>query len=46
MRASSCWRVGQVAPGHCTGDPAFAILQRKYGRDYLYARLGRRLVIQ
>lgn len=40
------WRVTQVAPGHCTGEPAFAALQREYGTDYLYAGLGRRLVVQ
>jgi 7,8-dihydropterin-6-yl-methyl-4-(beta-D-ribofuranosyl)aminobenzene 5'-phosphate synthase len=37
------WRVLQVAPGHCTGEPAFAALQRAYGPDYLYAGLGERL---
>jgi 7,8-dihydropterin-6-yl-methyl-4-(beta-D-ribofuranosyl)aminobenzene 5'-phosphate synthase len=40
------WRVTQVAPGHCTGEPAFAALQREYGEDYLYAGLGRRVVLQ
>ena len=37
------WRILQVAPGHCTGEPMFAALQRAYGRDYLYAGLGERL---
>ena len=37
------WRIAQVAPGHCTGELAFAALQRAYGRDYLYAGLGEQL---
>jgi len=40
------WHVTQIAPGHCTGEPAFAILQQAFGADYLYAGLGRRLVVQ
>jgi 7,8-dihydropterin-6-yl-methyl-4-(beta-D-ribofuranosyl)aminobenzene 5'-phosphate synthase len=40
------WRITQVAPGHCTGEPAFAALRDEYGPDYLYAGLGRRLVLQ
>ena len=40
------WRIVQVAPGHCTGEPAFAALRREYGDDYLYAGLGRRLVVE
>lgn len=40
------WRIAQVAPGHCTGEPAFAALRRLYGDDYLYAGLGRRLVVE
>jgi 7,8-dihydropterin-6-yl-methyl-4-(beta-D-ribofuranosyl)aminobenzene 5'-phosphate synthase len=39
------WRIAQVAPGHCTGEPAFAALREEYGSDYLYAGLGRRLVV-
>jgi 7,8-dihydropterin-6-yl-methyl-4-(beta-D-ribofuranosyl)aminobenzene 5'-phosphate synthase len=34
------WRVDQVAPGHCTGEPAFAELRRVFGPRYLYAGLG------
>ena len=37
------WQVKRVAPGHCTGEPGFAALQRIYGSDYLYAGLGRRI---
>lgn len=40
------WRIIQVAPGHCTGEPAFDALRREYGDDYLYAGLGRRLVVE
>jgi len=40
------WHVTQIAPGHCTGEPAFAILQHEFGADYLYAGLGRRIVVQ
>jgi 7,8-dihydropterin-6-yl-methyl-4-(beta-D-ribofuranosyl)aminobenzene 5'-phosphate synthase len=36
----------QVAPGHCTGEPAFPALRREYGDNYLYAGLGRRLVVE
>jgi 7,8-dihydropterin-6-yl-methyl-4-(beta-D-ribofuranosyl)aminobenzene 5'-phosphate synthase len=39
------WQVTQVAPGHCTGEPAFAALQREYGADYRYAGLGRRILV-
>jgi 7,8-dihydropterin-6-yl-methyl-4-(beta-D-ribofuranosyl)aminobenzene 5'-phosphate synthase len=46
QRLHQQWRVTQVAPGHCTGEPAFAALQREYGDDYLYAGLGRRVVLQ
>lgn len=34
------WKVGSVAPGHCTGEVAFATLQRVYGPRYVYAGLG------
>jgi 7,8-dihydropterin-6-yl-methyl-4-(beta-D-ribofuranosyl)aminobenzene 5'-phosphate synthase len=40
------WHVLQIAPGHCTGEPAFAILQREFGLAYRYAGLGRQLVLQ
>lgn len=33
-------RVEYVAPGHCTGEPAFAALKKAYGDHYLYAGLG------
>jgi len=34
------WKVQRVAPGHCTGEPAFARLKKAYGDKYLYAGLG------
>jgi 7,8-dihydropterin-6-yl-methyl-4-(beta-D-ribofuranosyl)aminobenzene 5'-phosphate synthase len=40
------WRVRQIAPGHCTGEPAAAALQGEFGTDYIYAGLGRRIVVE
>jgi len=34
------WQVDRIAPGHCTGEPAFAALQRTFGAQYVYAGLG------
>ena len=34
------WRVDEIAPGHCTGEPAFAALKRLFGARYVYAGLG------
>lgn len=34
------YRVNWVAPGHCTGEPAFAALMKSFGDHYLYAGLG------
>lgn len=34
------WKVQSVAPGHCTGEPAFARLKKAYGDNYVYAGLG------
>jgi 7,8-dihydropterin-6-yl-methyl-4-(beta-D-ribofuranosyl)aminobenzene 5'-phosphate synthase len=34
------FRVEYVAPGHCTGEPAFAALRRAFGDHYVYAGLG------
>jgi len=33
-------KVQYVAPGHCTGEPAFAALRKAYGDHYLYAGVG------
>jgi hypothetical protein len=32
--------VEYLAPGHCTGEPAFAALQKAFGERYIYAGLG------
>jgi 7,8-dihydropterin-6-yl-methyl-4-(beta-D-ribofuranosyl)aminobenzene 5'-phosphate synthase len=34
------WKLDQIAPGHCTGEPAFAELKRVFARSYLFAGLG------
>jgi 7,8-dihydropterin-6-yl-methyl-4-(beta-D-ribofuranosyl)aminobenzene 5'-phosphate synthase len=34
------WGLDLIAPGHCTGEPAFAALVRRFGRQYVYAGLG------
>ena len=34
------WKVQRIAPGHCTGEPAFARLKKAYGESYSYAGLG------
>ncbi len=39
------WKLERVAPGHCTGEPAFFRLQKAFGEDYLYAGAGTRLEI-
>jgi 7,8-dihydropterin-6-yl-methyl-4-(beta-D-ribofuranosyl)aminobenzene 5'-phosphate synthase len=34
-----------IAPGHCTGEPAFSAFRRRFGASYLYAGLGERISI-
>jgi 7,8-dihydropterin-6-yl-methyl-4-(beta-D-ribofuranosyl)aminobenzene 5'-phosphate synthase len=34
------WNVRYIAPVHCTGEPAFAILKNVFGDRYIYAGLG------
>jgi 7,8-dihydropterin-6-yl-methyl-4-(beta-D-ribofuranosyl)aminobenzene 5'-phosphate synthase len=40
------WKVQKIAPGHCTGEPAFARLKRAYGENYVYAGLGTKVELQ
>jgi len=39
------YKVAYIAPGHCTGEPTFAALERAFGRNYLYAGLGTELAL-
>ena len=39
------FNVQYVAPGHCTGEPAFTALKRAFGDRYLYAGLGTTLAL-
>lgn len=34
------YRVDNIAPGHCTGEPTFAALRQVFGNHYFYAGLG------
>jgi 7,8-dihydropterin-6-yl-methyl-4-(beta-D-ribofuranosyl)aminobenzene 5'-phosphate synthase len=34
------FKVAHIAPGHCTGEPAFTALKKAFGDRYLYAGLG------
>jgi 7,8-dihydropterin-6-yl-methyl-4-(beta-D-ribofuranosyl)aminobenzene 5'-phosphate synthase len=39
------WKVGQIAPGHCTGERAFLTLQRIFGDRYVYAGGGETIAL-
>lgn len=39
-RLVEVWNVQSIAPGHCTGERGFALLNRLFGRRYRYAGLG------
>lgn len=39
------YKVDYIAPGHCTGEPTFAVLQKTFGDHYLYAGLGTTLAL-
>ena len=39
------FKVEYIAPGHCTGEPAFTALKRVFGDHYLYAGLGTTLTL-
>src|SRR4029450_698662 len=34
------FKVQNVAPGHCTGEPMFAALRAAFGDHYIYAGVG------
>jgi 7,8-dihydropterin-6-yl-methyl-4-(beta-D-ribofuranosyl)aminobenzene 5'-phosphate synthase len=34
------WKLDQIAPGHCTGEPEFAALLREFKNHYIYAGVG------
>ena len=40
------FKVEYVAPGHCTGEPAFAALKKSFGNHYLFAGLGTTLSLR
>ena len=40
------WKVRKIAPGHCTGELAFARLKKAYGENYLYAGLGTAVALE
>ena len=39
------WNVRYLAPAHCTGEPAFAILKETFGDRYIYAGLGTTILL-
>lgn len=39
------WKLAWIAPGHCTGEPAFEILKKTFGERYVYAGLGTTLAL-
>jgi 7,8-dihydropterin-6-yl-methyl-4-(beta-D-ribofuranosyl)aminobenzene 5'-phosphate synthase len=34
------FKVENIAPGHCTGEPTFAALRQAFGDHYIYAGVG------
>jgi 7,8-dihydropterin-6-yl-methyl-4-(beta-D-ribofuranosyl)aminobenzene 5'-phosphate synthase len=39
------WKVDFIAPVHCTGEAAFAVLKQAFGDRYVYAGLGTTIVL-
>ncbi|WP_411280993.1 MBL fold metallo-hydrolase [Gemmatimonas sp.] len=40
MALRDTWKVERIAPGHCSGELTFAVLQRIFGANYRYAGVG------
>jgi 7,8-dihydropterin-6-yl-methyl-4-(beta-D-ribofuranosyl)aminobenzene 5'-phosphate synthase len=40
------FKVENVAPGHCTGEPTFAALKQAFGNRYIYAGVGTSLQLE
>jgi 7,8-dihydropterin-6-yl-methyl-4-(beta-D-ribofuranosyl)aminobenzene 5'-phosphate synthase len=40
LRLAEGWNIRSIAPGHCTGEFGFAVLDRLFGRRYRYAGVG------
>ena len=40
------WKVDRIAPGHCTGEPAFEALSEIFGDRYVFAGLGDRIDLE
>lgn len=45
MALHDTWKVDFIAPGHCTGEPAFSALAEAFGNRYLYAGLGSTILL-
>lgn len=39
------WGIARIAPGHCTGELAFAALARVFGKNYVLAGVGARIPV-
>ncbi len=39
------WKLEKIAPGHCTGEPAFLRLKNTFGENYIYAGLGKTIEV-
>lgn len=39
------FKVDYLAPGHCTGEPAFLALRQRFAEHYIYAGLGSRITL-
>jgi 7,8-dihydropterin-6-yl-methyl-4-(beta-D-ribofuranosyl)aminobenzene 5'-phosphate synthase len=39
------WKIEKIAPGHCTGEPAFFRLQKAFASNYIYAGLGAQIEV-